>query len=77
MPEVEIHHQVVPSPFTPLGTKGAGESGVSSPFGTIVSAVEDALQPFAVKVRNTPLTPERVWRLIRDARSENEGKHAR
>ena len=77
VPEVEIHHQVVPSPFTPLGTKGAGESGVSSPFGTIVSAVEDALQPFAVKVRNTPLTPERVWRLIRDARIENEGKHAR
>jgi len=29
----------------------------------IASAVEDALQPFGVKVRDLPLTPEAVWRL--------------
>ena len=73
VPSVEIHHQEVPSPFTPLGTKGAGESGVSSPFGTIVSAVENALAPFGVKIHDTPLTPQRVWRMIQAARNGNNG----
>jgi hypothetical protein len=26
--------------------------------------VEDALKPFGVKVRDLPLTPELVWRLV-------------
>ena len=34
----------------------------SSPA-AIASAVEDALQPFGVKVCDLPLTPEAVWRL--------------
>ncbi len=72
IPSVELYHQVTPSPFTPLGTKGAGESGVAGPFGAIVSAVEDALSPFAIKIRETPLTPQRVWRLIQEAKAARE-----
>jgi aerobic carbon-monoxide dehydrogenase large subunit len=70
IPPMEVYHQVTPSPFTPLGTKGAGESGVSGPLGAIVSAVEDALSPFAITIHETPLTPNRVWRLIQEARQK-------
>ena len=76
VPNVEIHHQVVPSPFTPLGTKGAGESGVSSPFGSIVSAVENALEPFGVKIHDTPLTPQRMWRMIQKGKNGTNGEAA-
>ena len=76
MPRVELHHQEVPSPFTPLGTKGAGESGVSGPFGALVGAVEDALAPFGVRVFDTPLTPQRVWRMIRTARTVGDAGSA-
>lgn len=76
VPRVELHHQEVPSPFTPLGTKGAGESGVSGPFGALVGAVEDALAPFGVTVSGTPLTPQRVWRMIRAARTAGDAADA-
>ena len=76
VPRVELHHQEVPSPFTPLGTKGAGESGVSGPFGALVGAVEDALAPFGVRVFDTPLTPQRVWRMIRAARTAGDAGNA-
>ena len=33
----------------------------------IVNAVIDALSDYGIKEINMPLTPERVWRAIRDA----------
>jgi carbon-monoxide dehydrogenase large subunit len=68
-PPVEVYHQETPSPFTPLGTKGAGESAISAPFGAFVSAVEDALAPFGIVIEETPLTPQRVWRWIQEAKA--------
>jgi carbon-monoxide dehydrogenase large subunit len=69
VPPIEVFHQETPSPFTALGTKGAGESAVSAPFGAFLSAVEDALAPLGVTISETPLTPNRVWRLIQDAKA--------
>jgi carbon-monoxide dehydrogenase large subunit len=69
VPPIEVYHQETPSPFTPLGTKGAGESAISAPFGALVSAVEDALAPFGVVITETPLTPHRVWRWIQEAKA--------
>jgi 2-furoyl-CoA dehydrogenase large subunit len=62
-PNVEVVHQPSPSPFTPLGQKAAGEGAAIPSPAAIASAVEDALQPFGVKVCDLPLTPEVVWRL--------------
>ena len=62
-PNVEVVHQPSPSPFTPLGQKAAGEGAAIPSPAAIASAVEDALQPFDVKVCDLPLTPEVVWRL--------------
>ena len=68
-PPIAVYHQETPSPFTPLGTKGAGESAISAPFGALVSAVEDALSPFGLVLNETPLTPNRMWRWIQEAKA--------
>src|SRR5262245_12047008 len=69
VPELELEHIVTPNPFTPLGAKGAGETGMLGPPPALSNAVEDALSPFGVKVRQTPLTPERVLDMIEKAKS--------
>ena len=67
MPRVEIEHQMSPSPFTPLGTKGAGESGLGCALSAVVSAVDDALAAFNVRIDEIPMTPARVWRALSEA----------
>lgn len=67
LPAFEIQHIESPSPFTPLGTKGTGESGAIGALPAVVNAVEDALSPFGVTLRDVPLSPERLLRLVRDS----------
>jgi CO/xanthine dehydrogenase Mo-binding subunit len=69
VPAFEIGHVITPSPFNPLGAKGAGESGVGGPLNAVVSAVEDAVKPLGVRqhLLETPLTPDRVWKFIQSA----------
>jgi carbon-monoxide dehydrogenase large subunit len=67
LPTFEIQHLESPSPFTPLGTKGTGESGAIGTLPAVVNAVEDALGPFGVTLRDVPLSPERVLRLIKES----------
>jgi carbon-monoxide dehydrogenase large subunit len=64
MPPIDMIHLEYPSPRNPLGVKGVGEGGAISPPAAIANAVEDALRPFGVCIRETPLTPERVLQLI-------------
>jgi 2-furoyl-CoA dehydrogenase large subunit len=66
-PAIEIEHHPVPDPFTTLGQKAAGEGAAIPSPAAIASAVEDALSPFGVRVQHLPLSPERVWQLIRVA----------
>jgi aerobic carbon-monoxide dehydrogenase large subunit len=68
MPMIEIGHQHSPSPFTPLGTKGAGESAIGAAWNAITSAVEDALSDYQITIDELPLTPARLWRHIETAR---------
>jgi 2-furoyl-CoA dehydrogenase large subunit len=67
-PKFELEHYPVPSPFSALGQKAAGEGAAIPSPAAIASAVEDALKPMGVKVRELPLSPESVWRLIQDAK---------
>jgi carbon-monoxide dehydrogenase large subunit len=64
VPPIEIVHMESPTPLNPLGVKGAAESGTIAAPAAIVSAVEDALRPFNVRIRDLPLTPERLHALI-------------
>jgi carbon-monoxide dehydrogenase large subunit len=63
-PHIEVEHSETPSPFLPLGAKGAGEGGAEGVAATIINAVEDALQPFEVRIRDLPIKPERIWKAL-------------
>jgi carbon-monoxide dehydrogenase large subunit len=65
VPPIEVIHMESPTPLNPLGVKGAAESGTIAAPAVIASAVEDALRPFNVRIRDLPLTPERLRALIR------------
>jgi CO/xanthine dehydrogenase Mo-binding subunit len=47
----------------PFESKGVGESGIIAPAPAVAAAVGAAV---GVHIRDLPLTPERVWRAIRD-----------
>ncbi len=64
VPRIEMVHVETPSPTNPLGVKGAAESGTIGAPAVIVSAVEDALREYGVRVRELPLTPDRLRALI-------------
>jgi carbon-monoxide dehydrogenase large subunit len=70
VPMCIVEHQSTPSPYTLLGVKGAGESGVTGPLGAVAAAIEDALPDLKLSLMETPLTPNRVWRAIQEARSQ-------
>ena len=57
-----------PSPTNPLGVKGAAESGTIAAPAAIVSAIEDALTPFDVRIIDLPITPDRLVTLIQAGR---------
>ena len=61
---VLIEHEDGPGPY---GAKGAGEGGILGIAGAIGAAVNQAV---GVKIRDLPLTPERIWRAIQSARAE-------
>jgi carbon-monoxide dehydrogenase large subunit len=64
VPRIEIHHMESPSPTNPLGVKGAAESGTIGAPAAIVSAIEDALKPFRVRITDLPITPARLLALM-------------
>ena len=55
-----------PSPNNPLGAKGAGEGGIIPVGGVIANAVAAALGSLGVEPRALPLSPPKVWELIRE-----------
>ncbi len=65
VPRMELLHTVTPSPFNPLGAKGAGEAG-SIPVGPLYAqAIEDALDLPArgIEITEIPLSPSRLWEI--------------
>jgi carbon-monoxide dehydrogenase large subunit len=51
----------------PLGAKGVGEGGTIGAGPAVQNAVIDALSHLGVRHIDMPMSPERVWRAIRDA----------
>ena len=68
LPPIEVLSTVTPSPHHPLGVKGVGEAGTIASTVTVYNAVMDALRPLGVTSIDMPLTPERVWRAIQQAK---------
>lgn len=67
LPPIVSAIQETPSPLNPLGSKGIGESGCIGAPPALVNAVHDALRPLGIEDIGMPMTPDRVWRAIRDA----------
>jgi aerobic carbon-monoxide dehydrogenase large subunit len=58
---------VSPSTTNDLGAKGVGEAGCIASTPAVVNAIVDALRPLGVSDIRMPCTPERVWRAIQSA----------
>ena len=65
VPSIEVTFAEYPSPLNPLGVKGVGESGCVPAAGAIVSAIEHALSPFGVRIDEYPVTPARLFALLK------------
>ena len=65
-PKWETGHTTTPSPHHPLGAKGVGESATVGAPPAIVNAVVDALAHLGVRHIDIPITPEKVWRILKD-----------
>jgi carbon-monoxide dehydrogenase large subunit len=68
--------EAFPSPTNPLGAKGAGEGGIIPVAGAVVNAVASALKSFGIEPCQLPLSPNRVWELIQDAKIRENGRAA-
>jgi carbon-monoxide dehydrogenase large subunit len=64
---LELH----PSPNNPLGAKGAGEGGIIPVGGALANAVSNALSSLNLEVRELPLTPPRLWSLMRSGTAQS------
>jgi carbon-monoxide dehydrogenase large subunit len=70
IPMMAVGDHPVLAKSNPLGTKGCGEAGCAGSLSTIANAVLDALAEFGIKHIDMPLTPERIWRAIQDAKAK-------
>ncbi|HSF06575.1 MAG TPA: xanthine dehydrogenase family protein molybdopterin-binding subunit [Methylomirabilota bacterium] len=68
VPSVEVLHVEIPSPTTLGGFKGVGEGGTIGAPAAIANAVADALAPLGVTITELPVTGERLFRLLANAR---------
>jgi carbon-monoxide dehydrogenase large subunit len=69
LPFFDFTAQRTPS-SNPLGVKGCGEAGATAAPPALMNAVADALAPLGIAHVDMPATPERLWRLIEDARKQ-------
>lgn len=69
LPKIEVFTQISPSPLNPLGVKGVGECGVIPAAAAIISAIENALQSFAVRIDKIPLLPEDIVAQVEEAKT--------
>src|SRR5215471_17257336 len=64
-----------PTDRNPLRAKGVGEGGTIGAGPAVQNAVIDALSHLGVRHIDMPMSPDRVWRAIRDARRGVPGGH--
>jgi carbon-monoxide dehydrogenase large subunit len=64
-PRFECHRTETPTSLNPLGAKGVGEAATIGSTPAVVNAVVDALSHKGVRHLDTPITPEKIWRVLR------------
>jgi aerobic carbon-monoxide dehydrogenase large subunit len=71
IPDMEVLFHESPSPTNPLGVKGIGETGTIPVSACVISAVENALATFNVRIREAPLSPIRILEMIDEGRGQS------
>jgi len=46
-----------------------GEVGTIPAAAAVISAIEDALKPFKIRIQQTPVVPETLFQMISEARA--------
>jgi carbon-monoxide dehydrogenase large subunit len=59
----------VPTQGNPLGAKGAGEAGCVGALPAVMNAIMHALESVGVRELDMPVTSDRIWHAIRDAKA--------
>ena len=70
-PKLDIGHIETPSPLTPLGSKGAGESSSETAPACIANAVADALASLGSQHHRVAVDARKVWGLIQAAKGRS------
>jgi len=65
-PKWETGHTVTPSPHHPIGAKGVGESPTVGAPPAIANAIVDALSPWGVSHLEIPITPYKLWKVMKE-----------
>ncbi len=68
VPMFDVTNPQTPCPSNPMGFKGCGEAGAAGAPPALVNAAINALSPLGIRHIDMPLTPERVWRAIQQAK---------
>ncbi len=71
VPSIAVAHLETPSPLNPLGTKGAGEAGAIPVGPLFAQAIEDALSEYNLEILEIPLSPNRLFELMQEARARS------
>ena len=71
VPRMDTDHKVTPSPLNDLGIKGAGEAGAIPVGPLFAQAVEDALNIENFEIRQIPLSPLKLWELVKDHKKDS------
>ncbi len=69
VPAIDTETLGIPTPIAPNGAKGIGENGAIAAPSSVQNAVLDALAEFGITHLDLPLTPQRVWQALADARA--------
>ena len=68
VPDIDVVHVEAELPGTIGGFRGLGEGGTIGAPACIANAVSDALAPLGIEITTVPATPERIFRLVEEAR---------
>jgi carbon-monoxide dehydrogenase large subunit len=69
LPSFELVASETPTTINPLGAKGIGEAGTIGSTPAVHNAVIDAVSYLGIRHIDMPVTPERVWAAISEARA--------
>jgi carbon-monoxide dehydrogenase large subunit len=68
VPRIQVGHEETRSPLNELGTKGAGEAGTIPVPALFAQALEDALADYGIEILETPMSPNKLFELLKSVK---------